>query len=156
MIWFGKIATPSCSIFIDLNRLRRYRTLEFRQPVTQGKHSVKRSLYKALHKRLSLVLRRCRPARTISYRPFLKHQRFAVWSLLFVILNSSSLGYLRWTFIWCCFFKSWTEMQSFHWNRPDAYFNPLNRGFRCKLLAKAYRKLIKDLSFQSIKSLASY
>ena len=39
---------------IDLNRLRRYRALEFRQPVTQGKHSVKRSLYKALHKRLSL------------------------------------------------------------------------------------------------------
>ena len=29
---------------IDLNRLRRYRALEFRQPVTQGKHSVKRSL----------------------------------------------------------------------------------------------------------------
>ena len=27
---------------IDLNRLRRYRALEFRQPVTQGKHSVKR------------------------------------------------------------------------------------------------------------------
>ena len=24
---------------IDLNRLRRYRALEFRQPVTQGKHS---------------------------------------------------------------------------------------------------------------------
>ena len=66
---------------IDLNRLRRYRALEFRQPVTQGKHSVKRSLYKALHKRLSLVLRRWRPARTISYMPFVKHQRFAVWSL---------------------------------------------------------------------------
>ena len=63
---------------IDLNRLRRYRALEFRQPVIQGKHSVKRSLYKALHRRLSLVLRRWRPARTISYRPFLKHQRFAV------------------------------------------------------------------------------
>ena len=43
---------------IDLNRLRRYRALEFRQLVTQGKHSVKRSLYKTLHKRLSLVLRR--------------------------------------------------------------------------------------------------
>ena len=43
---------------IDLNRLRRYRALEFRPPVTQGKHSVKRSLYKALHKRPSLVLRR--------------------------------------------------------------------------------------------------
>ena len=66
---------------IDLNRLPWYRALEFRQPVTQGKHSVKRSLYKALLKRLSLVLRRWRPARTISYRPFLKHQRFAVWSL---------------------------------------------------------------------------
>ena len=63
---------------IDINRLRLYRSLEFRQPVTQGKHSVKRSLYKALHKRLSLVLRRLRPARKISYRPFLKHQRFAV------------------------------------------------------------------------------
>ena len=27
-------------LFIDINRLRRYRALEFRQPVTQGKHSV--------------------------------------------------------------------------------------------------------------------
>ena len=53
---------------IDLNRLRRYRALEFRQPVTQGKHSVKRSLYKALHKRLSLVLR---TFSNFSYRPFL-------------------------------------------------------------------------------------
>ena len=68
-------------IVMDLNCARRYRPLELRQPVTQGKHSVKRSLYKALHKRLSLVLRRWRPAGTISYRPFLKHQQFAVWSL---------------------------------------------------------------------------
>ena len=75
-------------VHIDFNHLRRYRALEFRQPVTQGKHSVKRSIYKALHKRLSLVLRRWRPARTISYRPFLKHQRFAVWTLL---LHSVSL-----------------------------------------------------------------
>ena len=72
---------PNHLLSIDLNRLRRYRALEFRQPVTQGNHSLKRSLYKALHKRLSLVLRRWRPVRTISYRPFLKHQWFAVWSL---------------------------------------------------------------------------
>ena len=72
-------------ISIDLKRLRRYRALKFRQPVTQGKHSVKRSLYKALHKRLSLVLR--------SYRPFLKHQRFAVWSLYF---PRKSTQYFHW------------------------------------------------------------
>ena len=46
------------SLEIDINRLRRYGALEFRQSVTQGKHSVKRSLYIALHKRLNLVLRR--------------------------------------------------------------------------------------------------
>ena len=85
--------------WIDLNRLRRYRALEFRQPVTQGKHSMKRSLYKALHKRLSLVLRRWRPAR--SYRPFLKHQRFAVWSLLLFKLHS-----VQYSDLWFCFATS--------------------------------------------------
>ena len=78
---------------IDLNRLRRYRALEFRQPVTQGKHSVKRSLYRALHKRLSLVLRRWRPARTISYRPFLKHQRFVYISLLYTYTSILCITY---------------------------------------------------------------
>ena len=43
---------------IDINRLHRYRALEFCHPVTQGKCSVKSSLYKALHKRPSLLLRR--------------------------------------------------------------------------------------------------
>ena len=80
-----------CCSPIDLNRLRQYRAMEFRQPVTQGKHSVKRSLKQALHKRLSLVLRRWRPARTIRYRPFLKHQQFAVGSL-FTSRNSSQLS----------------------------------------------------------------
>ena len=41
---------------IDLKRLRRYRALEFRQPVTQGKYSAMRSLYNAMRNRLSLVL----------------------------------------------------------------------------------------------------
>ena len=95
---------------IDLNRLRRHRALEFRQPVTQGKHSVKRSLYKALHKRLSLVLRTWRPARTISYRPFLKHQRFAVWSLL---INDYELfyGFGDWTLK---SFKNWELFSKFN------------------------------------------
>ena len=45
-------------VSIDINRLRRYRALEFRQSVTQGKHSAMRSLYNAMRKCLSLVLRR--------------------------------------------------------------------------------------------------
>ena len=82
---------------IDNNRLRRHRALEFRQPVTQGKHSVKRSLYKALHKPLSLVLRRWRAARTISYRPFVKHQQFAAWSLF---LRSFFIKFYDCIFVW--------------------------------------------------------
>ena len=78
--------------------------------VTQGKHSVKRSLHKALHKRLSLVLRTWRPARTISYRPFLKHQRFAVWSLL---INDYELfyGFGDWTLK---SFKNWEFFSKFN------------------------------------------
>ena len=51
---FYKSEVCTKNISIDINRLRRYKALEFRLPVTKGKNSVKRSLYKALHKRLSL------------------------------------------------------------------------------------------------------
>ena len=40
------------------------------------------TIYSSVRKRVSLVLRRWTPARTISYRPFGKHLRFAVWCLL--------------------------------------------------------------------------
>ena len=49
------------------------------------------SLYSSVRKRVSLVLRRWTPARTISYRPFVKHQWFAVWCLYVNIAQDCEL-----------------------------------------------------------------
>ena len=67
---------------IDLKCLRRLL-------VTQGKHSVKRSPYKALYRGLSL---RWKPARKIRYRPFLlKHQRFSLWFNIFLDIYAPAI-----------------------------------------------------------------
>ena len=59
MVGFGEQCAFKTKVAIDLNRLRRL-------PVTQGKHSVKRSPYKALHKGLSLGLRENLPAKLVT------------------------------------------------------------------------------------------
>ena len=69
---------PILVLYIDNNRHRFYTALKFSPPAKQGKHRVKRILYRPVRKRLSLALPCWKLAGKLAIYLFVQHQHFAV------------------------------------------------------------------------------